>query len=188
MVELFNYDRHLQAHEDRERQSARNNMHPQHDYSRSLSIDHRPSHSPPKPHPSADLIKHQDEEFEKSEIEDLIRLHHRQEGSAPPHLPDHAPAYDPLKQKAMTSLLTDVIDVYDGEEEEDSHSYVSKNKVNTTSSPSASTSTVTPRRIATGPRISLAFRFKFFSSSAAGGAARPSKVVESFHIDSLLQV
>ena len=198
LVELFNYDKHLQAHEDKERQatfsvpSSHGNTYTDHHYqSYALGSGHN-AHHRPKSHASSDLMKKQDEEYEKAELEDIMRLHHQ--GKAPA-VSSSATSLSPSPPRSKnvvetgTSIVippaSEVIDIHDDDDDDDAND---ADDAESSSKNQDTSGRAITKRIASGPKISLAFRFKFSSAPAAGDTLPPAKVVESFHVDSLLQV
>jgi hypothetical protein len=203
LVELGNYDRHLQTHEDNQlgntafiddgNMYSNGNHYIDNSYSNNTHFSTTTTAT--KPHASSSLMKQQDEEFEKSEIEDLMKMHGQQggEGTAalmPSYVPPAVAALEPVERIHEREVI-DIDDDDDDADILDEHT-----KYNSSSSSPSSLSPPQqqqlPRRrthTPCGPRVTLAFKFKF---SAAPGAGTPPprgcKVVQAFHVDSSLQV
>ena len=105
------------------------------------------------------LIQQQDEEYDKAELEDLKKLHNK---------------------ITSNKSTPDIITIEDDEDVGDSSSGILIPSISASIISSESTRTLS------GPIISLAFKFKVSSESKS--IKLPSKLVETFHTDSLLQV
>mmetsp|Transcript_2076 Transcript_2076/g.3938 ORF Transcript_2076/g.3938 Transcript_2076/m.3938 type:complete len:386 (-) Transcript_2076:65-1222(-) len=158
LVELHSYDKHLQVHESNQRHTV-----------------HR---SPPprqrQPSSATRLRQEQDDEYEKAELQDLVRMLHRHES-------EKGESHEEKKTKS-----NEVIDL---ENDVDSEVEISTPRPRCTLPLSVPSSEPTT---ATGPRISLAFRFKLTSppsssSSSSTTSSSKSKVVQSFCEDCQLK-
>jgi hypothetical protein len=170
LVELSRYDRHLQTHETETALSSSSSSSRGNPFDSSLGnlFD---SAACTASSSSSHLMREQDREFEKAELEDLLRMTTNtaaattDTATATPSLDyPHHQLESGLFQKRAVAV--DIIDLEESEEEEEEEE---------------------ARREAIGAKISLAFRFKFSSPGTPTSASpRPTKLVQTFRVDNLL--
>jgi hypothetical protein len=192
MIDLHGYDKHLQIHEGDQSQSQSQSV------SHSGAVQYVPSPvqvvPPRNPSSASRLIREQDEEFEKAELQDLVQMLNKREGMSDV-------VVEKRNVKAKTRQATDeIIELLDDEEDAVEEDEPARKK------PSEEKDS-NPKHIAPetfdssfskinedkgGRMVALAFRVKLSATlhsppSSSGKNCRPSKLVKSFSENCMLK-